>query len=230
MVLCIGDSLTLGVMGYSYIPFLRREERIVNLGVNGDSLWGGTRRLRSCLKKSKYKSADTVIISLGTNDILLPYLSGRSLFWKAQCRLRNLYRSFSSDIWEFAERYETIVRELADEEYKVVLIGLPYIQLAGYPLGKVEAYNDCIRSTAKRYGAQFIDIYSMQSRHVKKVRTCSWGRYNFGRLADGMFMLLFPHRKDVLSRKRGLAVTVDGVHFNSGSARLLAGAVERVLG
>lgn len=55
MVLCIGDSLTLGVMGYSYIPFLRREERIVNLGVNGDSLWGGTRRLRSCLKKANIK-------------------------------------------------------------------------------------------------------------------------------------------------------------------------------
>ncbi|MCU0078247.1 hypothetical protein [Extibacter muris] len=33
-----------------------------------------------------------------------------------------------------------------------------------------------------------------------------------------------------LSRKRGLAVTVDDVHFNSRSARMLAAAVERALG
>ena len=42
-------------------------------------------------------------------------------------------------------------------------------------------------------------------------------------------MLLFPGRKDVLSRKRSLDVTVDGVHFNSRSARLLAEAVGRAL-
>ncbi|KMZ54831.1 SGNH/GDSL hydrolase family protein [Dorea sp. D27] len=229
MILCIGDSITLGIMGYSYIPFADKRKQLVNLGLNGESLRGGARRLCRYMRKQAYREADTVIFSLGTNDILLPYLGNRSRFWHMQYRLRNIIRRFSSDIGEFAGYYEEAVRQMKRNGYKVVLVGLPYIQLAGYPLGKVEAYNSCIRSMARTYETEFIDIYEMQRKHVRQDKTCSWGKLNAGRIADGLYMLLFPGRKDVLSRKRSLDVTVDGVHFNSRSARLLAEAVGRAL-
>lgn len=229
MTLCIGDSITLGIMGYSYIPFAEKKQQLVNLGVNGESLLGGIRRLCRYMKKRAYREADTVIFSLGTNDILLPYLGNRSRFWHIQYRLRNIIRRFSSDIGEFAGYYEEAVRQMKRNGYKVVLVGLPYIQLADYPLGKVEAYNSCIRSVARTYDAEFINIYEMQKKRVRQDRTCSWGKLNAGRIADGLYMLLFPGRKDALSRRRGLDVTVDGVHFNSRSARMLAEAVGRAL-
>ncbi|BDF34182.1 hypothetical protein CE91St62_22470 [Lachnospiraceae bacterium] len=229
MTLCIGDSITLGMMGYSYIPFADKKQQLVNLGVNGESLLGGVRRLRRYMRKRAYREADTVIFSLGTNDILLPYLGNRSRFWQIQYRLRNIIRRFSSDIGEFAGYYEEAVRQMKHNGYKVVLVGLPYIQLADYPLGKVEAYNSCIRSVARTYDAEFIDIYEMQKKRVHRDRTCSWGKLNAGRIADGLYMLLFPRRKDSLSRRRGLDVTVDGVHFNSRSARMLAEAVGRAM-
>lgn len=229
MTLCIGDSITLGMMGYSYIPFADKKQQLVNLGVNGESLLGGVRRLRRYMRKRAYREADTVIFSLGTNDILLPYLGNRSRFWHIQYRLRNIIRRFSSDIGEFSGYYEEAVRQMKRNGYKVVLVGLPYIQLADYPLGKVEAYNSCIRSVARTYDAEFIDIYEMQKKRVRRDRTCSWGKLNAGRIADGLYMLLFPRRKDALSRRRGLDVTVDGVHFNSRSARMLAEAVRRAM-
>lgn len=229
MILCIGDSITLGMVGYSYIPFADKKQQLVNLGVNGESLRGGVRRLCRYMRKRAYREADTVIFALGTNDILLPYLGNRSRFWHMQYRFRNIIRSFCSDIGEFAGYYEEAVRQMKSNGYKVVLVGLPYIQLADYPLGKVEAYNSCIRSLARTYDAEFIDIYEIQKKRVRLDRTCSWGRLNVGRIADGLYMLLFPGRKDALSRRRGLDVTVDGVHFNSRSARMLAEAIRRAL-
>ena len=115
MTLCIGDSITLGIMGYSYIPFAEKKQQLVNLGVNGESLLGGIRRLCRYMKKRAYREADTVIFSLGTNDILLPYLGNRSRFWHIQYRLRNISRRFSSDIGEFAGYYEEAVRGISSK-------------------------------------------------------------------------------------------------------------------
>ena len=43
---------------------------------------------------------------------------------------------------------------------------------------------------------------------------------------DIVLMLLLPFAKDVFSRLRRLELTVDGVHFNSFTARLLAHDVQ----
>ena len=38
-ILCIGDSLTYGNVGYSYIPSLNKNLLTINKGLNGDTLY-----------------------------------------------------------------------------------------------------------------------------------------------------------------------------------------------
>ena len=229
MILCIGDSLTYGAVGYSYIPYVSKKYKLVNLGVNGDSLYGGAKRARRYLKKRKYKKAECYVIALGTNDILLPYLGSRSGYWNYDCNLRDMSLHFSRDVHGFGKLYEELVSLIAQQKKQIILIGLPYIELMGYPLGKIEQYNSCIFDIAKKYGAQFIDIYALQKSLVRERHVFDWGSSNAGRMLDGLYMTIFPRRRDRLAKKRKLAATVDGVHYNSRSAKILGRELERRL-
>lgn len=45
-LICIGDSLTYGNVGYSYRDFLNKYKIIVNKGKNGETLKGTTHRIK----------------------------------------------------------------------------------------------------------------------------------------------------------------------------------------
>lgn len=229
MILCIGDSLTYGAVGYSYLSYVSNKYKFKNLGINGDSLYGGGKRAQKCLRKRKYRKADVYVIALGTNDILIPFLGSRSGYWNMNCILRNISLRFSKDVKTFSKRCEELVRKIKQTEKRLILIGLPYIQLEGYPLGKIEQYNRCISAIADKYQAEFIDIYAMQKSILKEEHVFDWGRSNGQRIFDGIYMTLFPRRKDRLSKRRKLEVTVDGVHYNSRVAKMLGRELERRL-
>jgi len=74
-IICIGDSLTFGSVGYSYIKYLKPKIKAINAGVNGDTTLGAYKRLKKYLGNSRYADVRTYIVSIGTNDIFLPYLS-----------------------------------------------------------------------------------------------------------------------------------------------------------
>ena len=54
MVVCIGDSITEGLVGYSYVSYIPAEYKAVNKGVNGDTCWGVYQRLCHMKESSLY--------------------------------------------------------------------------------------------------------------------------------------------------------------------------------
>ena len=86
-ILCIGDSLTYGNVGYSYIPSLNKNLLTINKGLNGDTLHGMSNRLRKMLDNC-CNDFDLIILGVGTNDIFLPYLKGVDSYWKLQMAFR----------------------------------------------------------------------------------------------------------------------------------------------
>ena len=76
-ILALGDSLTAGFLlpaRYSFTSQLEHwlnhlgyQARVINAGVNGDTIYGGFMRLPDLLKNKP----DAVIVELGTNDIIL---------------------------------------------------------------------------------------------------------------------------------------------------------------
>ena len=76
-ILALGDSLTAGFMLAAkdsfpsqlerWLKYLGHNVKVINGGVNGDTIFGGYNRLGKLLKKKP----DAVIVELGTNDIIM---------------------------------------------------------------------------------------------------------------------------------------------------------------
>ena len=177
-------------------------------------------------QKDWYNSVDVCVVEIGTNDLLQPFLCRVSWFWKAFLKNRTWKQ------WALEPlKYETLMRQILDclseDGKKVVLVGLPMIQLDKYPLDKLYERNKIIRRLADEYGAGFVDILRLEEmRRPGCNREYKWGQTGIVRGIDIVLMLIFPFLKNLFSRVRRLELTVDGVHFNSFTAKLLAENLE----
>lgn len=224
-VLCFGDSLTYGRVGHSYIPYLKTALPKINRGVNGDTIRHAFKRFQRIVQSPEYAQADTYIIGLGTNDVLLPYMTSISGLWNMQMQYRCRRMRCITDSRKFYLQYEKYIRLLKNYDKRIILIGLPYIELERYPHKKLRQYNKIIKKLAERYDCQFVDIYAIQTKMVPHPREFSWRHRNIRRLIDSTMMTFFPSTKDKYKRRRNLDLTVDGVHFSRRSAIALAEAV-----
>lgn len=226
MLLCLGDSLTFGSVGYSYIKYLDPRLKAINKGVNGDSTIGAYRRLRKYIVHPKYKGIDTYVIGIGTNDILLPYLTEISGLWKIQMSPKVTLKKCIKEDAQFEDFYEKYLKLLRVHKKKGILIGLPFIQLKDYPNHVIKRRNHSIYKLSKKYDMPFIDVYGLQKELFENPSDAySWRYTNFSKIIAGGIMVMKPSTKDWFSKKRSLELTVDGVHFNSASAKLLAKAI-----
>lgn len=229
-VLCIGDSLTFGSVGYSYIRYLEPELKAINAGVNGETMLGAYKRMQRYIGSSRYSWVHIYIIFIGINDIFIPYLSELSPIWKLQMQPRIALKECVINDNAFAALYENILKLLKINNKNAVLIGLPLIQMKGVPFEKIQRWNDIIKKLAGKYGMPYIDIYSLQESVLKSpLRLYSWGATSICRILDSIIMLLFPFSKDLFSNVRRLELTVDGIHFNSFSARMVATEISKCI-
>jgi lysophospholipase L1-like esterase len=229
-VLCIGDSLTFGSVGYSYIKYLKPGLKAINKGINGETTLGAYKRLQKYIIDSRYLAIRTYIIFIGINDIFLPYLGTLSPMWKLQMRPRINFKKCISDNDVFAVSYEKILQLLDKHDKNAIVVGLPLLQLEKIPFNKILARNAVIKEMAEKYDRPYVDTYSLQKSVLKgSPRLYSWGITNIPRILEEIAMLVFPFSKDMFSRMRHLELTVDGVHFNSLSAKIVAGEINKYL-
>lgn len=77
-ILCFGDSITEGKPGVTYLRYIKNKKQFINFGLGGDTVIGMTKRLIKTMNKSKYKDATDIIVGIGANDIILPFLENYS--------------------------------------------------------------------------------------------------------------------------------------------------------
>lgn len=228
MILYLGDSLTRGLVGWSYIKFMPKEP-YKNGGLDGDTAHGALRRLRVYRKMKWYPDIKTVVVGIGTNDLLQPHLMSTGLVWKLVFGWRISWKK-----WADEAEYENVMREIIGEILadgkKCILMGLPLMQLKDYPLESLRARNGILKSLAGEYGLPFADVMGAELAAVPEpVEDYDWGKLGLRRVVDIISMGLMPFTKDWYSRKRGLELTVDGVHFNTRSGTIAAEAVKKCL-
>ena len=106
---------------------------------------------------------------------------------------------------------------------------MTYIEFIVYPLDSIRIIYKIFGCLAKKYEVPFIDIYALQMELASQPGEYTWKHRNLTRLTEGIFMAVPPFTKDWFGRMRGLKLTVDGVHYNTASAKALAGEVQRRL-
>lgn len=224
MILYLGDSLTRGLVGWSYIRFMPGEP-CKNGGLDGDTAHGALRRLHIYRKTRWYPDVRTVVVGIGTNDLLQPFLMSRALVWRLVFGWRRGWKQWADES-EYAAVMETIVDQVLADGKQCVLMGLPLMQLKDYPLDKLRARNEILRALADRRGLPFADVMAAELAAVPEPGTdYDFGRLGLRRVLDILTMGLCHPAKDWFSRRRGLELTVDGVHFNTRSATIAAQAV-----
>lgn len=228
MILYLGDSLTRGIVGWSYIKFMPREP-YKNGGLDGDTAHGALRRLRVYRKMGWYPDITAVVVGIGTNDLLQPHLMSTGLVWRLVFGWRRRWKRWA-DRGEYERVMRQIIETVLSDGKKCVLMGLPLMQLKDYPLEELSERNGILKRLAEEYGLPFADVLAAETRAVPDPRRdYDWGKLGLQRLADIVAMGLIHRTKDWFSRRRGLELTVDGVHFNSRSGRLAAETVRECL-
>jgi len=233
MIYCFGDSLTKGRPGVGFIKYLTGKGQCVNCGVMGDTLIGVTARLTAKLNH-KLDDRDYVILGVGTNDILQPYLDTCSSSWQKSAK-RNRRRGSvpCKDINEFTQKYRELLEYILGITSHIVVFGLPLLETTENRLdSECAKYNIEIESICRAMKIPYIDIRGWQIEQKRFMQSdgsyflTTNGRTQMDAMWDAVLTSYLPFAAAV-SAKRGLAMTVDGCHFNELSAKGLAGLIER---
>ncbi len=228
----VGDSLTQGIPGVSYWRYLKNKRKLLNQGVGGDTLLGTSDRVRKMLVNKKYNDVDRYIIEIGTNDVLLPTLTRHSCYWKLLVKIKgNMLGCIPcKDIEMFKEKYEELLLMLIEHNKEIAIIGLPLIENSILRINDdMQKYNSVIIELAEKYAIQFLDL-SFLEKEVKGHNEGSYffGKTNLGISIDTIFTSFLP-LSNIISRIRGLSVTIDSVHLNRNMAKELAFEIEQRL-
>lgn len=232
-ILCFGDSLTEGRPGITYLRYVKHKKQFINFGLGGDTVIGMTERLTKIIKKNKYKDSTDIIIGIGTNDILLPFLKNYSFLWNK--RVKSLVRRGSipcRDEQQFIREYTRLIKILKESNKNIIIFGLPYIESKEINLNdKIDNYNKIISNLCKKNNIPYIDFKSEQvkiKRDLKNTGSYFMLKNWFKVITDTLLTTFLPFAS-YISKKRGLVLTVDGCHLNKNSSNVLASLIDKSL-
>jgi lysophospholipase L1-like esterase len=222
----VGDSLTAGVPGCSYLARLRQRlpgHTLVNLGWPNDTVISLHRRITLQRFADPF---DLAFLWVGINDV------GKHASWfhGAYSILRRRRRARHLD--EFRTCYQDTLAHLGRAAARVVAVA-PLLK--GEDLGsalncQVAVYARTVEKLARENGGvQFLDLRPAFAARLA-------GRPISGYLPrDPLYVILdaltlrTDAQVDRRSRERGLHLTLDGLHLNSAGAELVADALAQII-
>lgn len=227
--LVVGDSLTSGRPGVEFTSPLQRACgcRTVARGRGGDTLAGVADRLPRLLDRLR---PDVVVIEVGVNDLLLPWFVQRGGPWRRMAeRLTDRGSTPTPDPEQFGELYRGLL-ESTRRSARTIACTLTCL---GEDLGsdlnaRRSQHSAAIMAAAAATDSPVADLGRAFDTALESV-------------AEPSSYLLDDHSRlfreamttaagaDALSRRRGLRLTVDGVHLNRRGAATVAAAIGPVL-
>lgn len=245
-----GNSLTLGNLGIGFSTCLHPAEdtELLFRGVNGDTMLGVTSRVLSFLKRRiNTENLLSLVIECGANDLLLPYVSEVDTAWALAVKalLQKGKEPISNPkelIPLFSRRLESVAEAVDSFNLPISSVAVMTIPILGEDLFsrlniRKREVNTAIKNICKETGIICIDSeYVLEQIIINRSSELDNGYYFFPTsespdlfITDADFIAGNPENADSLSQKRGLIVTVDGLHFNSTGALAVAKIVDEFL-
>ena len=214
----LGDSITEGVPGVSYVDMLKAyypNDELINLGVGGDTIKSINKRM----KKEDLSNIDKLIFFVGVNDLF----SRINLVHKIFKVLKN--QRWCKDVDEFETHYRIACDYLSDIQSEIVVI--PPLLLGEDTNNE---WNKLLTEFVSRIELIMASYPRIKYIHMRE----SFLDYLKGKnLSDYLPVSLLNIKKDLdechtisefdkRGDSRGLHLTVDGVHLNSIGATIIA--------
>ena len=226
-VVCFGDSITQGHIGYAYVDRLRSampDVRIINAGIDGDTTLNLWKRIEHDVLAHQ---PDIVTMMIGLNDFGTKY--GERLS-------RAYYRyvkkvPIAIDIPTYAAMYRAIIMRLQAAGCQVVLLTPTTLgempQTAGQAI--LDGYTDTVRQLAHQYGLPLADVRQAFLRELHAHPRVGQEYHLWMVPYDQMRIRWFGQSYDAIAHARGQRLLVDGVHLSALGAQIVADTVLPVL-
>lgn len=232
--LFVGDSLTEGIYGESYVT---RIEEVVGKGqvanvssryITASSL---LRRIEEPLRRCQPR---WVILAVGSNDVWLPWLSGHSLGWGLWSIYLRIMRgqTVTTDLDEFAALYRALI------ETSQFVAGSRVLVCTASPLGErfsspvnrqLARLNGVLKQVATDCNVPVADVWQAFVDELAGLPSRSSylpTEWLFTWLDQRRLRTSSP---DEIGHRRKLHLTFDGIHLNSRGAELWATTVLNAL-
>ena len=217
----IGDSLTEGIPGSSYVAILRERlpgHTLINLGEGNDTAVSLYRRLARLHFGEPF---DIAFLWVGVND-----LSG-AVRWPFRLANALLRKPRSKDVEEFRHYYRATLDLLCGNARRVIAVA-PLLkgEDTGNPWNReLELLSSAVEELALRY--QQVEYLDLRPAFVARLAGQPISNYlprSVVRVALDALTLRSREQIDKKAGERGLHVTLDGIHLNGAGAEIVAEA------
>lgn len=229
-VVCIGDSITLGVVSYNYVKILEDEFRakgfsFINEGVNSECAYHVLQRMDRIIS---YKP-DYATVLIGTNDA--NSVLNRDM-WKPSLKLLSLPEEPSLEFYRTCLR--KIVRRLLEEtEAAVALLSIP-------PIGEADdearvicrQFNEVVREAAEDFEVDYLPVFESMLEYISMAsHTQAFSHELYPLLTGKAVFEKYIMRKsyDEIAEENGLILHSDLLHLNSRGAGIIADLIGEFL-
>jgi len=221
-----GDSLTEGTPG---VPFLRTlkpmlpEDVLTNLGRGGDTVISLYRRM---VQEPVPAPMDVAVLWIGVNDVLA------SLSWSHSALKQVLHQPPARDRTEFGDYYQRTIAHLRRDARHVIALS-PFLigeDLTNPWNRQLDALRKVASSVAASFGnVDYVDLREQLAPLLKGRQVSAYVPRHVTVIALDALFLRAAHRVDRVAARRGLHLTLDGVHLNSAGAQAVAAELQRSL-
>jgi lysophospholipase L1-like esterase len=224
-IVFLGDSLTEGVIGASFVERLRvalnNDARIINAGINGDTVLNVRWRVA---RDVATHNPDIVVVMVGLNDLGTAYAVPvhRAYYRIAKGNLLTLTPR------RFAAAYRALLSELRTQTRAQVLLCTP-TTLTEQPDAPVQpivdAYAAIVRAIAHQEGLPLVDLRATFAQEIANDPRPGPAYHISIAVRDMIATRLGRTTYAELTAKRGYRLLCDGVHLAEAGADLAASTI-----
>ncbi|MBE29445.1 lipase [bacterium] len=231
LIACIGDSLTHGNIGQSWVDYLRKEfpeDVFLNEGINGNTVWQVLQRIDPILALKP----DIVILMIGSNDAMGSFDKQSGIRYMRNNKLPEV-----PTIDKFREHF----LELIERMKEVPRIGLCTIPPVGENKDSminnhVENFNDSIKSASNLNKIELLPVCDQIWLDISKRTYPLRSDYSpntipiMRRIFGGIFHhYLFRKSWNDIARSKGQWILFDHIHFNERGADVVFKLVKKFI-
>ena len=230
VVVCCGDSITHGHIGYNWVGSLRDKDPskiYINAGINADLTWNLNQRLGDIIKHNP----DYITILIGTNDAIGS--QPVKLIQDYYIQTKNLPKTPSID-W-FEEQIEIFIKKIKENtSAKIAISTLPWLgeQEDASIINVIKSHNDIIRSMASRYELSVLDLFAKFSDQIDKNHSVPYTTSELRRLRGLRAVILhyiFGWSWTKIGEKYKLKLLCDHIHLNERGGNIMENLVEEFI-
>ncbi len=228
---CLGDSITQGDIGASYVRLVQKWAApqaitVINAGINGDLSYTLVSRLDAVIQAQPA----VVTILIGCNDVHAS-MSAENLQGYIKMKKIASAPSFAG----YQENINTILRRLkAETTAKIALLSLTLIsEDLDHPVNqRADQYSDFLRQAAQAHGVEYLPLREKQKDALRQAvlgqadRRPGLAYEKTGSAVNNAGLLhILGLSWDAVARRVGNHLSVDNLHSTNGAAEMIAGLV-----